>query len=153
MGWVVRDKNSRAGRLLSWPLVFVAMAAATPAGALTPEQIDAWALAHPSPGWTRVTDGTNSIGYLRDNSCVPEGQYRRCWNRIELFEPSASGAVSYVVLLDFDCAKSRTRIVQMTGYDEHQARGRNVGTFPGSMTWSFEVPESNGELMLKAVCR
>lgn len=153
MEWVVKSRNARLNRLLALSALVIALASAHPSNAMTPEQLEAWVVANPSPGWTAVVFDPESIIFLRDHSCVPEGPYRRCWIRYELFFPSPTEFLSFVVLKDYDCAQRRTREVQSSTYSHHQGRGNSGETRPGYMVWKFEVPDTNGELMLNAVCR
>lgn len=94
--------------------------------------------------WTYVGESEDDESYfLKLDSLSRKGKFVRIWSKMTKGEETKS-----VTLDEYDCVEHRTRTIQSTAYDGSQA---TTTTKPS--TWSYVVPNTVGEMLVKAACK
>jgi hypothetical protein len=130
----------------------------TPTGAASDEhslassavvpQLPAWAdgVVQARQGWTFINADETAVVFMQRAPGL-----RRALVREEWVTRSREGAVSYVVLREFDCVGVRERSVQATGYPLHNMGGHGRDAQPSSVWRQVGLGTVDGEV-LRRVC-
>jgi hypothetical protein len=104
--------------------------------------------------WTPVVqadDGT--VVYIRESSIKAVGAFWRVWTLSNYAEPTEFGAMSQVVLEQFDCETDRASLLTGTIWSQPNARGEDLGSWESTgEDWAYPLPGSVKEAVLKRVC-
>ncbi len=87
---------------------------------------------------------------MADAARIGEGAngYRRLWTWTYFTQEANPEVRSLVMLSEFDCARGRYRLLQVTGRSWSGERD----TFTPSDQWEYASPQSNGDRMLTFAC-
>jgi hypothetical protein len=94
--------------------------------------------------WTYITSSTNKMAhFLKLGTLSRTGNVARVWSQAVKGDERTS-----VSLSEFDCAAGRRRDLQTTTYS-----GNSGSTSTRPSMWTYVVPGTVGESLLKAACR
>ena len=135
-------------RALACGITVLALTASAPSFAQV--ATNAWMADRPANGWTRIdtaADGS-SIGFIRR---VPASS-SRARVRVELRRATSSGALSYSGLVEYDCVRRRSRILETSLYSGPNLTGRETRLPSNVEPWETLDPNTAGDVELSWVC-
>ena len=97
--------------------------------------------------WVKVTSGTTGTQYIDFSTIKRNGKYLRVWDLIDF-----NNKTSQISLTQFDCDEERTMLISLTGYSGSMGTGTPSST-PINPKWEYEIPNTNGYILLKRVCK
>jgi len=69
-----------------------------------------------------------------------------------LKQPTPQGVLSIKLLLEFDCAERRSRVVEGASYEANMAQGKPLETDDTPADWTYNAPGTAGDPIERAVC-
>jgi hypothetical protein len=102
-------------------------------------------------GWTYLGWTDQTQVFARPPIVREANGYLRVWIRWELVRPHDSVS-SFAALSEYDCALRRTRNIQVVEYSDRNLQGSVVSRLPQEINWTYDSPETLGDLIEKAVC-
>lgn len=103
--------------------------------------------------WDRVVTSVSGRTFYLDLSTIKKTAIGyRVWELANYAKPNEVGAFSHKALMEFDCSEERSRSIQLSGFSEPMGEGAvgDITTSPNQ--WSYVVPQSVDETLLKTVC-
>lgn len=104
------------------------------------------------PRWMLVRQGSTSDFYIDLGSRREmERGIVRAWVRNQ-FDPSrvVDGITYHLTMARFDCRQDRYAFIELHLYKDD---GQSLGSKPSGGTWSYVVPGTPAEDLLRAACR
>jgi hypothetical protein len=97
------------------------------------------------PRWIFVATTSDEATrfYWRADTLVRSGTFVRVW------EQSVNEDGKMIVLSQYDCERGRNRVLQVTSYTSDGNVDQSID-LPGR--WSYVVPDSVGEILLRRAC-
>jgi hypothetical protein len=139
-------------------LMALACAAATPAAAAAPPDpvTDlAWAKDIDVRDWLYVGNSEVTMMFIKPAPPSAEGLYPRVYVRFEEavpFDRAKFPSMASVETDEIDCARQRTRVVEIKRYKQRNMRGETQNEVMDAAEWKTESRGSFGAGILRKVC-
>lgn len=138
-------RHHTSGRAPAIPAVVALVALAGPFAASP-----AWA------DWTLVSSADGTSHFIDPVTLRKDGALRRVWELASTEHASKGGAASHRMLIEYDCAAQRYRLLMLTAYTEPMAAGKVFATTshaPSAAQWHDAKPGTVSWDALQQVCR
>lgn len=104
--------------------------------------------------WTKVTESTDGNTHYLDFATIKKTQHGyRVWVMQDYQTKGKNGDLSAAGLQEFDCKDERSRVLQVRYFYGHIGEGGISSSEDDLTQWSYPMPGSIAETLLKAVCR
>lgn len=107
-------------------------------------------------GWTLVSSADGTSHFIDPTTLRKDGALRRVWELTSTEHASKGGAASHRMLIEYDCAAQRYRLLMLTAYTEPMATGQVFGSTshaPSAAPWHDAKPGTVSSDVLQQVCR
>lgn len=104
--------------------------------------------------WERIGKSSDGITSYLDYATIKKTRNGyRAWTLYDQSTRDKYGDLSAVMLDEYDCKEERTRILQFRSFYGHMGTEGIHSVQDATGQWSYPMPETTGETLLKAVCR
>jgi hypothetical protein len=105
--------------------------------------------------WVAIANNEDATQYVDLSTVKKTGPTRRVWVLLDYVKPHAlAGSAGYLSIKSLDeyaCVDERTRTLQSSAFSGQMGSGKPLAS-EGAGEWSYVLPESNGETLMKRVC-
>ncbi len=103
--------------------------------------------------WEMYSQNDDALYYVDSKTIHDSGRFRRAWTLMDRNVPAPGGALSQLILFEFDCGGQRARFVSLTSRSGHMAKGKTLAADAFPHEWIYVSPRSTSALTLRYVCQ
>ena len=102
--------------------------------------------------WQIIDDNFLAKVYYDPNKMKKSTSYPEVWQMTDLKSRAESGAISRLILVQYDCVDKRRRTLASAGYYQHMAQGKPIFTDVSQGVWHPVLKDTVMNTILEMAC-
>ena len=102
--------------------------------------------------WTLIDDNVLAKVYFDPDKMKKSTSFPEVWQMTDLKKRASTGAISRVILVQFDCVDKKRRTLASAGYSEHMAQGKPIFSDASQGNWHPVLKDTVINTTLEMAC-
>ena len=102
--------------------------------------------------WTLIDDNVLAKVYFDPDKMKKSTSFPEVWQMTDLKKRASTGAISRVILVQFDCVDKKRRTLASAGYSEHMAQGKPIFSDAAQGNWHPVLKDTVINTTLEMAC-
>lgn len=102
--------------------------------------------------WTLIDDNVLAKVYFDPDKMKKSTSFPEVWQMTDLKKRASTGAISRVILVQFDCVDKKRRTLASAGYSEHMAQGKPIFSDASQGSWHPVLKDTVINTTLEMAC-
>ena len=102
--------------------------------------------------WKLIDDNYLAKVYIDQEKMKKSTSYPEVWQLTDLKSKASTGAVSRLILIQYDCVDKRRRTLASSGHAEHMAKGKPIFTNVSQGEWHPVAKDTVLNTILEIAC-
>jgi len=106
-----------------------------------------------SAKWVKISENEEATLYFDQSRLKKTENFPRVWHLQDLKKIEKNGALSRLMLIEFDCKGDRYRFLSFSEYAQSMAQGNRLSSTSYTSEWEYNFPNSSSEFMYRLFCK